>query len=270
MQGLREFGNALVIALISIGLMIGALSISLVEFVPKAIPTATSVLIPSPAPLTATATPLPTLIPTIGLEPPTATITSTLANTATPPASCPPPTGWVTQIMIQAGDTLEIIAARYRVNKDELRRANCLPSDHLVPETILYVPPAVTSTVAVCNPGMVGWVRSYMVRAGDTLYAIATNHYSTAELLKRANCLTSDRIYPNNMLWVPNVATRTPTPYPTLLPGSTIPPYPTDPLTQTALPFTITVAPSNTPVPATPTVISTLTAIPSPTAFPNP
>ena len=36
---MRDFGNALVVSLISVGLMLGALSISLVEFVPEATPT---------------------------------------------------------------------------------------------------------------------------------------------------------------------------------------------------------------------------------------
>ena len=53
---LRGLGNALVVALISIGLMIGALSISLVEFVPQATPTATNSMFLSPAPLTVTPT----------------------------------------------------------------------------------------------------------------------------------------------------------------------------------------------------------------------
>ena len=53
MQGMRDLRNALVVALISIGLTVGALSISLVEFVPQAAPTPTNFLFPSPAPLTA-------------------------------------------------------------------------------------------------------------------------------------------------------------------------------------------------------------------------
>lgn len=38
MQGMRDFGNALIVAMLSIGLMIGALSISLVEFLPETVP----------------------------------------------------------------------------------------------------------------------------------------------------------------------------------------------------------------------------------------
>ncbi len=99
---------------------IGALSISLVEFVPEATPTATNILFPSPAPLTATSTIPPTLTATLGLESPTPTITSTFINSATPPVSCQPPFGWVNQIDIQPGETLDMLAARYRISKDEL------------------------------------------------------------------------------------------------------------------------------------------------------
>ena len=267
MQGLRGFTNALVVALISTGLMIGALSISLVEFVPQAAPTATNILLSSPAPLTVTITLIPTLTPTVGLESPTPSITPTFTNTVIPPASCQPPFGWV-QIVIQAGETLETIAARYRTRKDELRRANCLLSDNLVAGTILYVPHSITSTPVVCSQGAAGWVKSYIVKPGNTFYAIASNHYTTVGLLKSVNCRISDLIIVGETLWVPNVATRTP--YPTPLPGSTVTPYPTEPLTETALPYTATVMPSSTLVPNTSTPIPTVpTLTPSPTAFPT-
>ena len=279
MRSLRELGSALVVALISIGLMIGALSISLVEFVPQVTPTAADNLHPSPIPLTATNTIPPTPTPTLGLESPTPSVTSTSTITFTPPASCPPPSGWV-QIFIQAGETLDSIAARYRTGKDDLRRANCLLIDTLVSGTVLYVPPVATNTVAVCSPGASGWVKSYTVKPGDTIYSIATNYYSTATQLKTVNCRTSDLIYVGEVLWIPNVATRTPRPTP--LPGSTVTPYPTEtelpftitvlPFTATVLPFTATIQPSDTPVPATATAMPTPTAMPtltaSPTAFP--
>jgi len=267
MQNVRDFSNALFVALISIGLMVGALSISLVEFVPQVTPTAADNLIPSPVPLTVTNTLPPTLTPTIGLESPTPSITPTFTNTATPPASCLPPAGWG-QIIIRPGDTLDIIAARYRTSKDDLRRANCLLIDNLVAGTVLYAPTVATTTPAVCNPGASGWVKSHKVKPGDTFYSIATNYYITAILLKSVNCRTSDLVYAGEVLWVPNVATRTP--YPTPLPGSTVTPYPTDPLTETALPFTVTVIPSDTPIPPTATQIPTATAIPTFTASPTP
>jgi len=252
MRGLRGFINALVVALISTGLIIGALSISLVEFVPQAVSIATNMLLESPAPITATLTLAATVTPTIGHETPTRNFTPTLTNTIPPPLSCQPPYGWG-QIIIQAADTLENIAARYRISKDDLRRANCLLSDILVANTILYAPPAVTSTPATCDQGAVGWVKTYVVKASETLYGIASNHYTSVELLKAVNCRSSDLILVGEILWVPNVATRTP--LPRTLPGViiSVTPYPTEPLTLTALPFTATIISTNTLLPFTST-----------------
>lgn len=247
MQGMRGFSNALAAALISIGLTIGSLSISLVEFVPQSSATPTNILPPSPAPLTATPTSTLTFTPIAALESLTPSVTPTFTSTNTPPASCHPPSGW-RQIVIQAGETLDGIAARYRISKDDLRAANCLLSDTLVADTVLYAPPAVTSSPVVCNQGAVGWVKNYVVNANETLYGISTNHYTTVDLLKKVNCRTSDLIYPGEILWVPNVATRTPNPTP--LPGNTMTPEPTEPLTETALPFTFT------PLPFTATVVT--------------
>ena len=242
MRDLRGFTNALAVALISIGFTIGALSISLVEFSPQAAPTATNSLLPSPVPLTATSTYIPTFTPTTGFESPTPSITPIFTNTNIPPASCLPPFGWM-QISIQAGETLEDIAIIYRVSQDELRRANCLLSDNLVIGKILYVPQALTSTPVTCNQGAAGWVKTYVVKANDTLYSIASNHYTTVAALKNVNCRKSDLIIAGEKLWVPNVATRTP--ISTSLPGNTPTAYPTEPLTETALPYTATAIPTN-------------------------
>lgn len=250
MQGLRGFINALVVALISAGLIIGALSISLVEFVPQSVSIATNILLESPAPITATLTLPATIAPTIGRESPTPIFTPTLTNTILPPPACHPPFGWG-QIIIQAADTLENIAARYRVSKDDLRRANCLLSDILVANTILYAPSAVTSTPAACDQGEVGWVKTYVVKAGETLYGIASNHYTSVELLKAVNCRVSELILVGEILWVPNVATRTPLPQTLPVVVKSVTAYPTEPLTLTVLPFTATIISTNTLLPFT-------------------
>jgi LysM repeat protein len=270
MMRLRDLGNALVVALISAGLVVGALSVSLVEFVPQATATVTNVIPPSPLPLTATLTSTPTLTPTMAVESPTPSATSTSTNTALPPPMCLPPAGWG-QIVVRAGDTLDSIAIRYRTSKDALRAANCLLTDNLMAGTVLYAPIVPTITPATCGQGAAGWVKNYTVRPGDTVYSIAVNHYTTAGLLKSVNCRGSDLIYPGEVLWVPTVSTRTPSPTAIpgiIIPGNTATPYPTDPLTQTALPFTLTPIPSATPVPPSPTTLPfTLSPIPSPTAF---
>lgn len=266
MQSMRDFRNALVVALISIGLTIGSLSISLVEFVPQAIPTPTNIILPSPLPLTATSTLIPSPTSTTGAESPTPSPTWTFTITASPPASCQPPAGWG-QIIVRADDTLESIAQRYHTTRDALRAGNCLLSDNLVAGSILYAPSVTTATMPSCSPGASGWSKSYVVMGGDTLYTIATNHYSTVGLLKSVNCKSTDLILPGEVLWVPDVATRTPPPTP--LPGDTVTPIPTEPLTETALPFTVTPQPTETPVPDTatpsPTEAPTNTPEPSPT-----
>ncbi|MBX3037999.1 MAG: LysM peptidoglycan-binding domain-containing protein [Anaerolineales bacterium] len=259
----RELGTALIVALASIGLMFGALSISLVEFIPEATPSPTFALPASPVPVTATAT----LPPTSTQDSNLATVTFTVTNTLPASVSCPQPAGWIAYT-IQANDTLDSLAQRYRIDKNILRSSNCLVSDNLIPGTLFFVPPAPTSTAAVCSAGAVGWVKSYVVIRGDTMYSIATNHYTTVALLRTVNCKNTDFIVAGEVLWVPNIATRTP--YPTPMPGVTASPYPTDPLTQTALPFTSTVQPSNTPIPNTSTAISTPTAMPTLTASPTP
>lgn len=263
MRGMRDFGNALVAALLSIGLTLGALSISLVGFIPEEAPAPTQALILSPVPVTATNTFSPTSTSLAAVDTPTWTATIAF----TPPASCQPPAGWVA-IIIQAGDTLDSIAARYRTSKDLIKNGNCLVIESLVAGKIIYVPPAPTSTIAACNQGASGWIRNYVVRPGDTFYNIAARYGTNANLIKAVNCRISDIIYSGETLWVPNVPTRTPTFTP--LPGITYTAAPllTEPFTQTVLPFTATFAPTQTPVPPTATSIPTQTA--SPTAFPTP
>jgi LysM repeat protein len=265
MQNLREFGNALIVAFLSIGLTLGALSISLVEFIPEEAPAPTLTRIPSPFPITATHTlpPSATLLP--GAASPTPTATFTVIATA----QCNAPQGWL-QILVQPGETLDSLATRYGISRDSLKTGNCLISDIILPGTYLSAPAVTTNTPVFCNKGAVGWSPSYKVIKGDTLYSIALRYYTTLTLLKNVNCLASDQIQAGEILWVPNVATRTVTF--TSIPGIvlTYTSVPTLPLTETALPFTLTPIPSDTPVPtATATVTPIPTQTASPTAFPT-
>jgi len=241
----REFWKALIVALLSIGLMIGALSISLVVFLPEMAPASTNYLLPSIAPITVISTLPLTFTPEPGLGLATLTANPTFTITVIS-GSCSPPSGWG-QIFIQDNDTLDRLAERYHISKDQLKTSNCLSSDSLITGAVFYVPPAPTSTQLTCSKGAAGWVKTYVVKPGDTLYAIASNHYTTTGLLRAVNCRTGDLIYTGEVLWVPYVATRTPYSIPS--PDSTITPYPTDPLTQTSLPFTGTPEPSETPIP---------------------
>ena len=55
-----------------------------------------------------------------------------------------------------------------------------------------------------CGP-YAGWIRSYVVQPGDTLFRIAIMHGITVESLQRANCRTGTVIYSGERLWVPFV-----------------------------------------------------------------
>jgi LysM repeat protein len=250
MQSLRQLGGGVIIALISVLLVIGGISLALAETLPSQ----------------ATPTPIP---PTISLEFPTATFTvpaigsetSTALSTptqfivqssATSPVVfatntlgmqtvCTPPSGWI-RIVTRSGDTVYALAQRYKTTAEGLGIANCLSSFDLPVGFVLYVPPVPTVTVIPCGPPA-GYVRRHVVQPGDTLYRIALSYGITFQQLQRANCMgTSTTIYAGQVLWVPNIPTRTPVPGVTIIPD-----FPT--ATNTPVPTIVpTFTASNTPV----------------------
>ena len=161
--------------------------------------------------------------------------------------------GWIS-VSVQAGDTLNIVAARYNTIPDQLRAVNCLLADSLVQGSSLFVPAplptsaAATSTPIRCGPPP-GWVKAYVVHSGETLFGISQNYGISLASLKLANC-KDDRnlIFNGEILWVPNAPTRTPT-SPAIVIPDVITVFPTEPLTETALPYTLT------PFPFTETVV---------------
>ena len=252
MQSLRQLGGGVVIALISVILVIGGISLALSEALPAQ----------------ATPTPIP---PTISLEFPTATYTASLTvidsptpfitttpfiavtdtlfptNTLFVQPTCNPPAGWI-RILTSVGDTVYSLAQRYRTTAESLGAANCLSSFDIPAGLALYVPPVPTVTVIPCGPPA-GYVRTHRVQPGDNLFRIALSYGITYPVLQRANCMgSSTTIYAGQLLWVPNVPTRTPVPgvtviptFPTATPTKTLAPTSTNTLRPT---FT----PSNTPV----------------------
>ena len=258
MQGLRQFGMAILVGIISLGLVVGGFSLALSESFTQPLSTPTENQPTVPVFLTATLTPAATLPPTD---------LPTLTNTPLPPPACIPPSGWMA-VAVQPGDTLAGMAVRYNTTPALLSQANCLLSETLVPGTTLFVPPIlVNNTPIPCGPPF-GWVR-YAVQPGDTLYRIATMYGTTVSLLQQANCLgNSTAIRAGQLLWVPNVPPRTSipsnTPGVTLVPEFSTPTEipPTEPLTETPPP-TSTSAPTSTTAPTEPPPASpTLTPFP--------
>jgi LysM repeat protein len=260
MQSLRQLGGGVIIAIISILLVIGGISLALAETLPPQ----------------ATPTPIP---PTISLDFPTATFTPSLVfpetttetATATLPLvntdiafatntlyvqpSCNPPTGWV-PVAVTTSDSLYSLAQRYKTTPENLGAANCLSSFDVPVGFVVYVPFVPTVTVVPCGPPA-GYVRRYVVRPGDTLSSIARLYGITYTTLQRANCMgSSTTIYSGQLLWVPNIMIILPTR--TAIPGITLIPNITATNTYAPPPPPSTLTPSVTPV------------TPKPTIYPNP
>jgi len=239
-RAVRQLGGGLVYAFLSLAIVIGVFSLALAE----------SSLAPQP---TATLDPsaiLQTLVSTQMSARPTATPSLPATGTATALTFCTPPPGWLL-ILVQPGDTLSELAARYQTTPEALTQANCLSRASLPPGSGLYVPPLPTQKVVIACGPLPGWVRDYVVAPGDTLYHISRLYSTTVGDLQRANCLNSTLIYAGQTLWVPNVPTITPRV--TIIPEFGTPTeVPTEPLTSTPLPFTSTPSPTAPPPTATP------------------
>jgi LysM repeat protein len=125
----------------------------------------------------------------------------------------PLPTGSFTYV-VQSGDQLLALARRFGVTLGALKAANFLTSDEIYPGQVLIIPaPAPTKTPI--PPG-----QSYTVQPGDQLLAIARKFGVALSALKAANGLTSDTIYPGQVLVIPAPPTSTATPTP--LPANTV------------------------------------------------
>lgn len=263
MQTVRQLAGSILLALLSLLLVLGGIALALGEsYLPAATPTAlqtqTSVFVF----FTPTGT-----FPVVE----TASLTSapTVTETLPPPTSCPPPAGWIA-IQVQPLDTLASLALQYKTTPELLIQSNCLFSSDLTPGTFLYVPPVPTPTSVPCGPPP-GWVR-YTVQPGNTLFSLSQAFGVSVSQLQRANCMpySQTTINAGQSIWVPNVATRTPTltPVSIIFPTLTWTASPLPTPTWTPLPSP-TWTPSPSPTPTEPPPTPPPTATPSITAFPT-
>src|SRR5512140_1095279 len=189
MKNVWQVVRGILIALVSVGLLFGGLSLSLAEAnlrSPAATVVVTSTL---PSTLTPTFTLEPTVTPTLKTFATESDTATPLPPTSTPtlpppPTNCPPPAGWVAYF-IKTGDTLSLLSTRYRVGVANLKQANCLSTSELVPGSIIYIPPSPTQTRIPCGPPA-GWVLSF-VQKGDTLFRLSQAFGITVSQLQVAN-----------------------------------------------------------------------------------
>ncbi len=269
MKDLRQVVLGILAALLSASLLIGSLSMALLEGKMRRglAPTATIWYSPTPMP--------PGFTPSLTYTASASELTSTptLIPTVTATSTCAYPSGWI-QITIFPGDTLEGLAATYNTTPELLVNGNCLPANFVVVGNPLYVPPIQPTdtlvptqvpTRVLCGPPP-SWIL-YTIRLGDTLFSLADYYDVTVYDLQVANCLTGTLIIAGQSLYVPNLptptypvpptstATRTPTLTSTMLPTNTATPVPTETPTPTD-------TPTGTPY-ATPTATSTVLPYPN-------
>lgn len=262
MQALRQLGGGVVIAIVSIILVVGGISLALAESAavpdpretPTRIPPVTLQFIPTFPTFPTSLTTTPLIAATLTDAP---TNTGTLAVAPTlpqvQPTSCSIPGGWI-QVIVGLNDTIYSLAQRYNTTEYAIVNGNCLSSANLQPGGAIYVPFVPTVVVIPCSPPST-WVKTHIVQPGDNLYRIALSYGLTYPQLQQGNCMgSSTTIYAGQRLWVPNIPTRT------TVPGVTITlVFPSSTASFTPVPPTFTQPPS-----ATSTFISTTT--PAPTA----
>ena len=93
--------------------------------------------------------------------------------------------------IVKSGDSLYSIAKKYGITVDALKNANGKTSNLLSIGEILVIPPTTTTT------------RTYTVKAGDSLWKIATNYGVSVNALKQANGLSSDLLSIGQVLVIP-------------------------------------------------------------------
>ena len=272
MSNARQVWFGFLAALISSAIILGSISLSLVESGSALALIATDTSTSSPSPTIPVET-VPAGFPTFT---PTSTHTPTATSTTPPPKNCPPPAGWG-QIEYQMDETWESLAQKYGVTVEELLKSNCFDVNVLpIPGSVINVPllPSPTATTMPtntptrlptktsipCGPPP-GWVR-YTVRPGDNLYRLSQSLGVSVPQLQLANCLGSSiTIRAGQSLFVPflpviptNPPTWTSVPPtsipPTLPPPTSTPVPPTQPPPTTApTQLPPTVAPTQPPPP---------------------
>jgi LysM repeat protein len=278
MDTLRQIGGSLLLALFSVALVIGGISLALAESYVPVIPTPSETLALIPV--------IDTYTPTLQVVESFTPTTPSPTQTVPPPTNCPPPAGWIA-VSVQPGDTLASLATRHQSTPEQLLVANCLFSSDLPTGSIVYVPSIPTQTSIPCGPPA-GWIR-YTVRPGNTLTGLSQAFGVSVTQLQFANCMPFNQfsLAVGQVIWVPNVATRTPratatatlTPvsivFPTLTQTASVTPTPTNTFTptatQTASPtFTPTATVASPTTSPTATVTITLSPTPTPTATSTP
>lgn len=116
-------------------------------------------------------------------------------NVPSPPSAPNPGT---VQYVVKAGDSLWLIAQKYKTTVEAIQRANNLTGDLIRVGQVLTIPVSGTPSYT-----------EYTVRPGDSLWLIARKYNTTVEALMRLNNLDSDLLMIGQVLKVPAGDSRT-------------------------------------------------------------
>jgi peptidoglycan endopeptidase LytE len=100
---------------------------------------------------------------------------------------------------VRPGDTLYNISKKYHTTVDSIKNLNHLSTNTIYAHQVLKVDDGKASTQSISSSSSAA---TYTVRPGDTLSEIAKAYGTTVQNLKSWNGLTSDTIYPGQVLKV--------------------------------------------------------------------
>jgi|YNPBryantNP2012_1023418.scaffolds.fasta_scaffold01662_6 LysM repeat protein len=157
----------------------------------------TRVALPGQTPQVGVAAATPTMPPS---PPPPTPVPLATSAAPTAPIQQPAGAGGETIHVVERGETLAKIAARYGVTVKQITDLNGIANPNLIyPGQKLRIPAA-----GATAPAQSGATRTYTVRAGDTLVGIATKFGVTVQAIQQLNNLSSpDKIYTGQVLKIP-------------------------------------------------------------------
>lgn len=103
-----------------------------------------------------------------------------------------------TSYTVKSGDTLYSIANKHNTSVSELKGTNNLSSNLIRVGQVIAIPNGTQSAVTPPSAN----TTTYIVKSGDTLWRIATNHGLSVSQLKSHNQLTSDTLHVGQVLHV--------------------------------------------------------------------
>ena len=103
---------------------------------------------------------------------------------------------------VEKGDTVSFIASKFKTSVTNLKKWNNLSSDIIYPKQVLKVSKDDSSYSSSSSTESTASAKTYTIKSGDTLSAIAAKHSTTVKKLKTWNDLKSDLIFPGQVIKV--------------------------------------------------------------------